>query len=411
MKVLITGAQFKNKGAQSLLFSVVDYLNGLKRNIEIFYLPLDNYRDYTVNLYKFNIVFNGESSHKYEAGGVSRLKAMIKEPIKMLLRRPHASILEIKQLHTILPNIDLMVDVSGYQLSSKWGVEVNKRFLGYIEEAKKYDIPVILMPQSFGPFNYASNQNKMDLEIKNTLSKVEIIFAREKEGFDILTQKYNLQNVRLSPDLVLQQVEYDLNNIYVTKPALQVPKIQSNNNVGIIPNEQNFIHGDRNKVLEFYKYTIEKIIDMGKNVVIFRHSADLEQCQLIYKMFEDNQQVSLVENEFSCFEYSEFIANFDYLISSRYHAIIHAYKKGIPSIILGWAIKYSELADIFNQGSYVFNSAKLFVNSSTLVTIQRMNKNYTIEREIILEKLEEIQNDSCLKSIDQYLTSKFNIKI
>jgi len=45
------------------------------------------------------------------------------------------------------------------------------------------------------------------------------------------------------------------------------------------------------------------------------------------------------------------------------------------------------------------------------VTIQRMNKNYTIEREIILEKLEEIQNDSCLKSIDQYLTSKFNIKI
>ena len=46
MKVMITGAQFNNKGAPSLLFTVVDQLKKRFSDIAIYYLHIDDYWTY-----------------------------------------------------------------------------------------------------------------------------------------------------------------------------------------------------------------------------------------------------------------------------------------------------------------------------------------------------------------------------
>ena len=45
MNVLITGAQFGNKGAQSMLFTVVNEVRDRYPNAEFYYLPLDYYKE------------------------------------------------------------------------------------------------------------------------------------------------------------------------------------------------------------------------------------------------------------------------------------------------------------------------------------------------------------------------------
>ena len=57
MNVLVTGAQFNNKGAQSLLFTVMSQLRNQYDDVEIYYLPIDDCFSYTPDIYKFHVVF------------------------------------------------------------------------------------------------------------------------------------------------------------------------------------------------------------------------------------------------------------------------------------------------------------------------------------------------------------------
>ena len=63
----------------------------------------------------------------------------------------------------------------------------------------------------------------------------------------------------------------------------------------------------------------------------------------------------LYRNEFESGEYSLMVRQFDFIIASRFHSIVHAYKEGVPAIIFGWATKYQELAGHFDQSKFVFD--------------------------------------------------------
>ena len=57
MKFLITGAQFANKGAQALLFSMINEIKEHRKDSEIYYLPLDNYMKYKPEKCGYNIIY------------------------------------------------------------------------------------------------------------------------------------------------------------------------------------------------------------------------------------------------------------------------------------------------------------------------------------------------------------------
>ncbi|OUZ23677.1 hypothetical protein A5867_001362 [Enterococcus sp. 6D12_DIV0197] len=54
-------------------------------------------------------------------------------------------------------------------------------------------------------------------------------------------------------------------------------------------------------------------------------------------------------------EFEKLIQQFDYAIASRFHSVVHSYKEKVPCLILGWAIKYQELAKLFDQSQYVLD--------------------------------------------------------
>lgn len=398
MKFLITGAQFANKGAQALLFSMINEIKEHRKDSEIYYLPLDNYMKYKPEKFRFNIIYGHWDALEYENNPKMRIWLIIRSILRKIVKRNTVSLNELKELHKIMSDVDVVIDVSGFQLTSKFSIDKNIQFLNYTEMAKRNGKKIIYMPQSFGPFDYKENCENMCLKIKNTLRKADLIFAREKEGYILLTRELGLKNVKLYPDIVLQSAEINWENIYYEKPVLQIPEISNGKNVGIIPNTETFKHGNEKNILNWYKEIIERVCEAGKKIYIFRHSNDLEVCKKIYSMVSDNPNVFILENDFNCLEYSEFVKQFEYIIASRYHAIIHAYKKNVPAIILGWAIKYTELAKLFQQEEYVFDITDNQYSpnlESIFKVIDYMNAHSKEEREKIIDNMKKVRKRTC----------------
>ena len=406
VKVLITGANFNNKGAQSMLFIAIDEIKKRIPDSEVYFgcatgdPKLSNIRFKQIN-------FSREGRYIALGGGQALFNfcVAIAKAFIFTAKGKRSNIWNFFDAKKYIADMDLVVDVSGFALGDKWSKRTNENFLNTIRLVKRHSIPIVIMPQSFGPFQYSKELEYLHEEIKTLLAYPEVVFAREQEGYDFLTKDYGLTNVKLSRDLVLQNKEVDMGKIYETSPVLDVPELTTEHNVGIIPNNQCFVHGDEEMVLGHYKAIVDELLAHGKNVYLFRHSAeDLTYCRRIAEMYEGVEQVHLLQNNFSCMEYDLFVQKFEFIICSRFHGIVHAYKNYVPAIALGWAVKYRELTQAVGQGAYIFDVTDRECNQAKLVqAVSDMIANVEKERETIEAHVLELQSENCFESLSEWV--------
>ena len=388
--IIITGGELFNKGAQSMTFVTVDQLKRRYPDKEIILISNQDYKrdEEEKKQYSFRIL---QLHGIFElVGGVYKWGWNFKNKLQKR-QKDNKLIAEIKK---ILSNTDMIIDISGYALSSQRGVKTSIAYLMKVKLAKKYGIKVFLMPQSFGPFSYKGTwKHIINKIIKKYMRYPEIIYAREEEGYELLSRKYNLRNVKKAYDLVLSNTGIDISNIYVQRAKLT--DICGAHDVAIIPNMKNFQHGDKEQVLRVYDMCINHLTNLGKTVYLVRHSfEDIKACKLIKERFSQDNKVILIENEFSCIEYENLVKKFDFIIASRYHSIIHAYKNGTPCIAIGWATKYHELLKTFKQEDYILDVRKNMDTNSIVEAVDKMLEKYQEESDTILEILEEVQGEN-----------------
>lgn len=402
-RILIVGANFENKGAQSMLFITVDELKKRILGCEVFFAGCEVFNE---KLYAFREMFYSEQAKNIALGNgkaVLKAKCLVKDCIKAVIGR-RKNLFRYNEVRNTIESIDLVIDVSGFNLGKKWSVEIQESYLNNIRLAKKYNIPIIMMPQSFGSFDYPKDKEFLLKETGVLLRYPKVIFAREKEGYEMLIKQFGLSNVRLSTDLVLQNNGVSISNIYkrpLEKTAL--PDVVDGA-VAVIPNTQCFNHGDKDKNIQMYRNIISRLVENGKTVYIFRHSReDFTICKLIAEQFHD-ARVILLDNEFSCLEYDEFVKKFDFVICSRFHGCVHAYRNYIPCILLGWAIKYQELAENVGQGQYAFDiTCKDFSSDKVIAAADHLIAHLNKESGIIKEHVVEIQKHNCFDQIEEWL--------
>ncbi|MGN0367683.1 MAG: polysaccharide pyruvyl transferase family protein [Wujia sp.] len=390
-RFLITGADFRNKGGQSMLYITVDELRKRFPGCMIYYptnKPVDPNYKVTPVYYNFDSLY-------YMHGGGKKLEAMAKGCAKKALKKG-GNLKQIVQLEKVFPKLDAIVDVSGFNLSSDWTEKINFKFLEFIRQAKKYEIPMYLMPQSFGPFDYKNNQAVMDKDIKELLSYCKVVYAREEDGLKQLQERYGLENVELAPDLVLQNAGIDLANLFVEPPVVKPVVEIEKNSVAVIPNLRSFEHGSKCELLNLYKALITLLRKKGKTVYVFRHAGeDLVACQWIKEMFDEDRQVILIEEDLDCLSYSALIENFEFAIASRYHAIVHALKKHVPCVALGWAIKYLELLQKFDMQDFVFDVRKDMDMARIEAAVTKLCEEHESYAETIAKEMEKISSQDC----------------
>lgn len=361
MNIIITGGGISNKGAQSMLFIATEQLKRRYPDDKIVVMTLSN---------------SGFDGFKFEVGLISfyALKC-VTTPMNWLRRmryrvKPH----QIAAVDTIFREARMLVDISGYALGSNWADATVDYYLSYFECAKKYNVPVYVMPQSFGPFDYPEDSPIMK-RIASTMSYPKVIYAREQEGYDLLTQRFGLKNVKTSCDMVLCSKSASPENIYrELPPKRSLPRI-SENSVAIIPNVRNCDQLGNERTLQYYCAIATEALKSGKTLYIMHHSSeDAPLCVQIVQALGENDRVIHLSEDFDCFEYETLVQKFDYIIASRYHAIVHALKNSVPCIAFGWATKYHEVLELCDLAEYSFDVRGDVVMGEITEAIQSMNQ-------------------------------------
>ena len=393
--VLIFGGGLINKGAQAMTFIAVNEAKHLIPNAEItLFSSVDFYRE---SINKYNYLFDikpfSTQTLLYYLGGVYRVLSNI------IGIKKHTK--PDREIENILNSSCYMINVSGYALSSKWGFKNCLTYLLTIKLMKKYQIETILMPQSFGPFDFKGGKKIIhNYYAKKYLKYPKKIFAREEDGLKILVGEYGLKNVELSADMVLQNkgIDYDLLLKDIKKNIPSVPT----DAVAIIPNVRST---EKSKVAlgKVYSDIIQYYLNKNIPVVILSHSNfDENLCKGIKDNFIDNPKVIYINQELQSYEYQELVERFRYVIAARYHSIVHAYKANIPCITLGWAVKYYELMKLFNQEKYSISVEKLDNKDAVIALIEDMETNLDQNKAMIKQGLTRVQNNNCFNVLEGY---------
>jgi len=386
--VIILGASSSNKGSQAMIFTVVDQVKRRfpKKNVYLFSNML-SHEDFgrdekEKELYDFQIM-------PWRIG--TKLNLLSFGPAIEIEQITYPSYL--KKTRKIIKNSSFFIDISGYALSSQFRpkdyplASLSYNYMLNIMVAKKFNVPFYILPQSIGPFDYPL-MDKIFLYplMWKYLKYPKKIFVREKKGVERL-KKFTRDNVERHGDIVLLNEGYDLNNIFKGDFSLKNIGIPSNS-VGIIPNTKIMERVNHEKIYTIYKTMIEKLIEHGKNVYILRHaSEDYAICRKIKDMFPRKEVVDLFTDELNAIELERIIRQFDFVVASRYHSIVHAYKNGVPALVIGWADKYLELLNDFGQSEYLFD-VKEDINKNNLIkSLEKLIKEHEKEKNKIKSKM------------------------
>lgn len=383
--IIITGAGLSNKGAQAMTFTAVDQLKRRFPNKHIYLMSSADYmrNDEEKDLYNFTILpwdwqiimellnpFNrrSENSEKYNHFESSAA-----------------------QIRKVIRDADYFVDLGGYRLFSDGKVNSAASFLLDMMVAKRFSVPYYVLPQSMGPFNcHPAKKLFLYTVIKLYLPYARKIYLREEEGFRWV-KKFTRKNVEKRQDIVLTNKNYDLGNIYVKTIEPARTRIAPGS-VAIIPNQRVLERTTRDYYFNIYRSLIQRLLSAHKTVYIMRHSyEDLAIVEELKRLFAQETKVITITDDMSPMDFENLIEQFDFVIASRYHSIVHTYKGSVPSLVIGWAEKYSELLDIFGQGDYWVDIRKHPNPDDILSKLEKLLSNYVNERKCIGEKLALLQ--------------------
>lgn len=390
--VVIVGTGSNNKGAQAMLFTSVDQIRRKFPSANICLLNTEAFEisNEEKKLYKFEILPWNLDIIISLLGFWSKF---------FITNNKYES--QIKNIENVLKNADCILDLSGYVLSSQVGGLASIKYMLNIVLAKKYSIRYYILPQSIGPFDYSLKHRAILYPLfKLYLKYPEKIFVREKEGMKHV-KKFRKDNIEKSCDIVLHNRGYELAHIFTNNFHLKNMQIEPNS-VGIIPNTRVFKVANDEEIYSIYYSLINRLINAQKTVYLLKYSiGDLKRCEKIKGFFQDNEKVKLIINDFNPIELENIIKQFEFVIASRYHSLVHAYRNGIPALVIGWASKYFELMENFNQLDYFFD-----VRSTTKIkeienSLDKMVQNYTIEKEKIKDKINDINRENIFDFLDR----------
>jgi polysaccharide pyruvyl transferase WcaK-like protein len=393
---IVTGIQMRNKGSQAMFLSLYAHLRSRYEGCEVigFANKYDRPEQYTFKLLPFDnytrFVF------KYSLEKIPLFVSLSTYFVNKLRKSDKWSG-AIPEMANALQKADAIFDASGYTLGSGWPKQSGRTLLETIRLARRYRKKIALMPQSFGPFDWGDKDDADFLrEVKQELTYPSKIYAREMEGYDCLLS-LGLDNVELSTDMVIREKPFPKTIDIFRHPRAQAIQYPPDNSVGFIINQNLFRVGDASAVLDLYGRILQRLVDNGETVCILNTStADTSLVAGVLDKIANSDKVIVITGEYSSPELLDIIARFKYVVASRYHSVVFAYRRGVPAVILGWAAKYTDLAALFQQQEYVFDIR----NTGTdriMTQIDKMGANYKEESHRIKECLDNIQATSVIQ--------------
>jgi len=321
MFIEIRKAGFVNKGAELMLYSVLDKMKEAYPQAEFVMsasiTPAPYYKRARLGLYQKPQYWR----YGLQFGYLTRFLPKIIRDI--------FGIIVDKELNVVL-------DAAGFSYSDQWGGNNLQELVNYSNYWKRNGTKLILLPQAFGPFEKTANRHA----IKKVVENSELIFARDKISYQYLTEVVGLQEkIRIAPDFT---------NLI---PGRISKKIDANRyRFCLIPNYRMIDKTSRKESGAYLPFMIESakyLISKGVSIFILVHEGDND----LVLAKEINNAVGRgvpIVCEGDPLKIKGILGRCDGTIGSRFHGLVSALSQGVPSLSTGWSHKYQMLFEDYD---------------------------------------------------------------
>lgn len=310
----IHGTGTHNRGAELMAIAISDKIKLMYPNSEIIVGS-------TFGTFK--------EINKYGFYTSSRIESRQKKPILTLL----AAFFNKKIINP--KNVNVIFDASGFAFSDQWGVNPGKRLLGKLNEGYRDSQLFIMLPQALGSFN---DKAVYDL-VKRLFQRAEMVFARDNQSFNyangVVEKSENL--IKKAPDFTIAISPQEDNSVKLPEKF-----------VAIVPNIRMLDKSDSpEKYLNFLATSILHIKKNNLTPLFVIHDAQ-EDCKVVSALGEIANNIGIVQHENpKVLKY--ILGKAEFVIGSRFHALVSSMSQGVPCIGAGWSHKYPELFQDFSN--------------------------------------------------------------
>lgn len=228
-------------------------------------------------------------------------------------------------------NAEVIADCCGYWCGDPWGPWKSEEMAAKCEEWKKQGKIVILLPQTFGPF-----ENERILEAaKRIVDAMDVICARDKQSQEYLTA---IAGDRTS---IVQFPDYTID----VKPIPSSVFLPHEKSVAIIPNLRMIDKTEPQESMLYMPFlgkVIALLLDAGTDPFLLIHEEkDALMADALRQEYTDLKVVLEPDAQ----KTKWIIGQSHAVVSSRYHGILNALYQDVPVLATGWCHKFPALME------------------------------------------------------------------
>ena len=262
-------------------------------------------------------------------------------------------------LKKILHKVDFAVDITaGDSFSDIYG---DSRFLATTkvkDMVEQAGIPLILAPQTYGPFEKSENERYASTIIKNAYK----VISRDTFSAEYV-KKLTGKDIPVTTDLAFQ-LPYKKNIVVSSKIriGINISGLLVKNTV-----EGGFVHKNNLKTDydEYIDNLLRKLINCNEyEVYLIPHvQEDYAACALFHEKYPSTKLVNPFDNPI---DVKSFISGMDIFIGARMHATIGAFTSGVVTIPTAYSRKFETMFSVVNYN--------IIVDLQTLCTKESLDK-------------------------------------
>ncbi|WP_448213053.1 polysaccharide pyruvyl transferase family protein [Colwellia sp. MEBiC06753] len=340
MLIEIKGVQFVNKGAELMLYAILDKIDQYWPDAEICMEPNTNspfVKRGKIGAYqKLRLVKN-----RFDFNGLSYY---LPQSIRNSLKNNFGIVTE--------PDVDVILDASGFAYGDQWSYLPLKQISSIANRLRKKDKRYIVLPQALGPFTSL----KLKTAATEFFEAASIVFARDTSSFKHVKNCSKLANVIQAPDFT-----------NLLKPELPEAYNHLTGKVAIIPNSKILSQKNpdkywRESYVMFLVMLVQKAQEKGEQVFLLNHEGASDQliCDEINNALINEVQIVTPENSL---DVKAIIGHCRWVFSSRFHGCVSAFSQAVPCLATSWSHKYQELFADYQQEKWLvtqqYSSEKL----------------------------------------------------
>ncbi len=376
----VLGSNFSNRGAQAMALTVMDSIRGGCGEAAITLLVADypseaeKWHDFKVDLAQWD----------------TSTKMFILCP--RVLRKAFSRFLprRVDHIDEALLGTGELLDISGFSLSSKFDWQKSLQYVMNLMVARRLRARVTLLPQSFGPWDYPRPARLFLSGLMSLYLKYPVnIFPREEESRRYL-ERY-VRGLRVVPDIVLTSRPPDIDVLLRDGACLELAALPDDS-VGIVPSRKVYERMRGEDFFSLYDEALSSIKENGfATCLTWYAEEDREICRLLLERYEGTGIIDDYFDGLNSIQAEDLIRQCRFILSSRYHSIIHAYRNSVPAIVVGWADKYPSLLRLFGQEEYLLEPENGIRRGDVKILIERLAKDSYGESGRITAALEGVR--------------------